>query len=118
MNAPDKLDPQKFADLLTLTREPFPASRKTWLQGSRADLRVPMREVALTSGECVTLYDTSGPYTDPAAGIDVKCGLPNVRGAWFDEPGDTEAYGGRAAQALDDGAKHEDSERIAALRAD
>jgi len=46
MNAPEKLDPQKFAELLTLTREPFPASRKTWLQGSIDDLRVPVREVA------------------------------------------------------------------------
>ena len=57
MNAPDKLDPQKFADLLALTREPFPASSKTWLQGAHEDLRVPMREVALTNGERVTLYD-------------------------------------------------------------
>ena len=63
MNAPDKLDA-----LLTLTREPFPASRKTHLEGSRADLRVPHREVTLTNGEAVSLYDTSGPYTDPGGG--------------------------------------------------
>ena len=71
MNAPERL-----AELLTLTREPFPASRKTLITGSRDDLRVPVREVTLTNGECVALYDTSGPYTDPAAAIDVRRGLP------------------------------------------
>ncbi|MCA0176591.1 MAG: phosphomethylpyrimidine synthase ThiC [Proteobacteria bacterium] len=113
MNAPDKL-----ADLLTLTREPFPASRKDWIVGSRPDLRVPVREVQLTNGERASLYDTSGPYTDPAAHIDVRAGLPSVRGAWIAERDDTETYAGRTAQALDDGAKHEvrDGERLAALR--
>ena len=75
MNAPDKL-----AQLLSLTREPFPASRKIHVNGERhRDLRVPMREVALNNGEAVTLYDTSGPYTDPAAVIDVRRGLPALR---------------------------------------
>ena len=63
MNAPE----DKLAQLLTLTREPFPASRKSWIVGSRADVRVPVREVSLTNGEVVSLYDTSGPYTDPDA---------------------------------------------------
>ncbi|WP_372528409.1 phosphomethylpyrimidine synthase ThiC [Piscinibacter sp.] len=117
MNAPEKLDAQKFTELLTLTREPFPASRKTWLQGTRHDLRVPVREVTLSNGEVVTLYDTSGPYTDPAAAIDVKCGLPDVRSGWVVDRGDTEPYAGRAPQALDDGGKHDVSDRIAALRA-
>ena len=113
MNAPDKL-----AALLTLTREPFPASRKIHLCGSREDLRVPMREVSLTNGERVSLYDTSGPYSDPAAMIDVNHGLPAVRAGWIESRGDTEIYGGRSHQALDDGAKHEarDAERIEALR--
>lgn len=113
MNAPDKLDA-----LLTLTREPFPASRKTHLAGSRADLRVPLREVALSNGEQVALYDTSGPYTDPAVAIDVRRGLPDLRGPWIAERADTEAYAGRSRQALDDGAHHEarDAERIEALR--
>ena len=78
MNAIDK-----FASLLTLTREPFPASTKATLPGSRPDLRVPVREVLLTNGEQISLYDTSGPYTDPAALIDVRQGLPDVRGAWI-----------------------------------
>ncbi|WP_348754472.1 phosphomethylpyrimidine synthase ThiC [uncultured Aquincola sp.] len=115
MNAPDKL-----AQLLSLTREPFPASTKAWITGSRPDLRVPVRDVALSNGEVVSLYDTSGPYTDPAAAIDVRRGLPEVRAAWIDERGDTERYEGRQRQALDDGLKYEerDSPRIAQLRAD
>ena len=116
MNAPDKL-----ASLLTLTREPFPASRKIHIAGSRDDLRVPLREVRLTNGEVVSLYDTSGPYSDPAVEIDVNRGLPGVRTAWIEARGDTEGYSGRSHQALDDGVKGEarqvlDADRIEALR--
>jgi len=100
MNAQDPM-----IQSLAGAREPFPASSKTWLRGSRADLRVPVREVRLTSGETVVLYDTSGPYTDPHAAIDVRKGLPDVRGAWVRERGDTEQYEGRAQLALDDGMK-------------
>ncbi|WP_119153689.1 phosphomethylpyrimidine synthase ThiC [Caldimonas tepidiphila] len=119
MNAPDKL-----AQLLTLTREPFPASRKIHVAGSQPGVSVPMREVLLTNGEQISLYDTSGPYTDPSAQIDVRRGLPDVRSAWIEARGDTERYEGRVAQALDDGIKHEDRqndqarERIAQLRAE
>ncbi|MDM0054442.1 phosphomethylpyrimidine synthase ThiC [Variovorax fucosicus] len=115
MNAIDK-----FASLLTLTREPFPASTKSAIAGSRPDLRVPVRDVALTNGEVVSLYDTSGPYTDAAVEIDVRRGLPDVRAAWIAERGDTESYEGRLRAALDDGAKNEDreAERIAQLRAE
>ncbi|MGH8702017.1 MAG: phosphomethylpyrimidine synthase ThiC, partial [Burkholderiales bacterium] len=84
MNSPDKL-----AHLLALTREPFPASRKSYVDGSRAQLRVPMRDVTLTNGEVITLYDTSGPYSDPAVSIDVRSGLPDVRSPWIDARGDT-----------------------------
>jgi len=121
MNAPDdKLD-HKLDELLALTRAPFPASRKSFLQGSRADLRVPVREVALSNGETVSLYDTSGPYTDPDAAIDVRRGLPESRAAWLDARGDTERYEGRARHAIDDGLRSDDSDRIARieqLRAD
>ena len=48
----------------------FPGSRKTYLQGSREDLKVPMREVVLSTGDSVVLYDTSGPYTDTALRTD------------------------------------------------
>jgi len=116
MNAPDD-----FQRLLALTREPFPASAKGHVTGSRPDLRVPVRDVSLTSGETVSLYDTSGPYTDPAAAIDVRRGLlPDVRAAWIAERGDTESYAGRLARILDDGGTHEarDQARIDALRAE
>jgi phosphomethylpyrimidine synthase len=113
MNAPDK-----FAQLLTLTREPFPASTKAYLEGSRPDIRVPVRDIRLTNGTQVSVYDTSGPYTDPQAAIDVRRGLPALRQGWIDERGDTVSYEGRLAQILDDGGKHEgrDGERIEQLR--
>ena len=113
MNAPDK-----FASLLALTREPFPASTKNYLTGSRADLRVPVRDILLTNGEQVSVYDTSGPYTDPTAAIDVRQGLASVRGAWIAERADTESYEGRVRKALDDGQKAEDGDRLAQLRAE
>ncbi len=115
MNAPD-LD--RFAQLLASAREPFPASRKAYLSGSRADLRVPVRDITLTNGEVVSVYDTSGPYTDPAVQIDVRRGLAGVRSEWIAARGDTEGYEGRVRQALDDGQKAEDGERLARLRAE
>jgi phosphomethylpyrimidine synthase len=116
MNAPDKLDA-----LLSLTRAPFPASCKSHIEGSRADIRVPHREVTLTNGEVVSLYDTSGPYTDQTSAIDVTHGLPGVRSSWIETRGDTESYAGRVHQVLDDGVKGElrtalDADRIEALR--
>ncbi len=115
MNAPDPL-----AHLLALTREPLPASTKGAITGSRADLRVPVRDVQLTNGRGVSFYDTSGPYTDPGVAIDVRQGLPPVRAGWIEERGDTEAYEGRLAHILDDGGKLEarDAERIDQLRRD
>lgn len=115
MNAPDK-----FASLLTLTREPFPASTKSVIASPRRpDIQVPVRDVRLTNGETVSLYDTSGPYSDPSADIDVRRGLPSVRGAWIAERNDTEAYIGRSRQMLDDGATHadRDAQKLAELRA-
>ncbi|CAI7975559.1 phosphomethylpyrimidine synthase [Frankia sp. Hr75.2] len=82
---------------------PFPGSRKTYLVGSRPDLRVPMREVALSTGDSLVLYDTSGPYTDPGAGVDVRRGLPALRAGWIAARGDTEEIEGRAVQPADDG---------------
>ncbi|MGQ0623097.1 MAG: phosphomethylpyrimidine synthase ThiC [Sporichthyaceae bacterium] len=92
-----------------------PAFRKIHLSGSRPDLRVPMREVALTSGECVVLYDTSGPYTDTSVSTDITCGLEPVRAAWIAERGDVEAYRGRPVHAVDDGYS-DDAKRERGLR--
>ncbi len=101
-----------------LTREPLPASRKVYVPGHHEGVRVPMREVSLTNGETVTLYDCSGPYTDPDVAIDVTRGLPPVREAAVLARGDTEAYEGRAIQAVDDGLKagERHDERMTALR--
>jgi phosphomethylpyrimidine synthase len=60
-------------------------SHKGYLTGSRPDLRVPVRRVHLTDGSSVTLYDTSGPYTDPDVTTDVHRGLPPLRRAWIAE---------------------------------
>ncbi|MEU6735563.1 phosphomethylpyrimidine synthase ThiC [Streptomyces physcomitrii] len=78
---------------------------KAYVEGSRPDLRVPVRQVHLTNGSAVTLYDTSGPYTDPAAETDVRRGLPPLRAAWIAERGDTEEYRGRPVRPEDDGLK-------------
>ncbi|WP_277592398.1 phosphomethylpyrimidine synthase ThiC [Roseateles saccharophilus] len=111
-------DPNLSLDArLSLTREPFPASRKIHVEGSRPDVRVPMREISLSNGETVVVADTSGPYTDPADDIDVRQGLAPVRAAWVADRGDTESYAGRMQHALDDGGK-EGNDRIATLRAE
>ncbi|GAB3970985.1 phosphomethylpyrimidine synthase ThiC [Actinoallomurus acanthiterrae] len=72
-------------------------ARKTYLTGSQPDIRVPMREVHLTNGSVVVLYDTSGPYTDPGYVADLNRGLPKLRTAWR-SPG-TERAGGITQRA-------------------
>ena len=92
------------------------ASSKTYLSSAaRADLRVPMREIALTNGDTVVLYDTSGPYTDPEVRTDVRFGLPALRAAWIAERGDTEQYQGRTWQPTDDGLKSADLRNLDAV---
>src|SRR5262249_39199254 len=63
-------------------RNPHHPARKTYLNGAGPDIRVPMREVRLTTGDAVVLYDTSGPYTDPGYTPDPHRGLPSLRGEW------------------------------------
>jgi phosphomethylpyrimidine synthase len=96
----------------TTTGTAFPGSRKTYLQGTRPDLRVPMREVELTTGDTVVLYDTSGPYTDPSLRTDVRLGLPALRKDWIAERGDTEEYDGRPVQPIDNGLKAHDHRNL------
>ncbi len=90
----------------------FPGSEKAYIEGSRPDLRVPAREirqeptdatfgVAENAPFCV--YDTSGPYTDPAATLDLNQGLPPLRQSWIGERGDVEEYEGRVGNAGDNG---------------
>jgi phosphomethylpyrimidine synthase len=77
-------------------------SRKVYLDGPRGQ-RVPMREVELTTGDSVVLYDTSGPYTDPTVTTDIRRGLLALREPWIAGRGDTEEYEGRAPRPEDDG---------------
>jgi len=81
------------------TVSPFPNSKKIYIEGSRADIRVPMREISvgdttinggIEPNAAIRVYDTSGPYTDPAVSIDPRKGMPDVRAAWIEERNDTE----------------------------
>ena len=115
--------PDKFlgntAKINDASIQPFPNSRKVYVSGSRPDVKVPMREIALNptpiqnqdgtpgfeTNEPVMVYDTSGPYTDPQMTIDIRNGLPEVRIAWIEERGDCEVlphcsseYGRKRAQ--------------------
>ena len=75
--------------------QPLPNSRKVYL----GDLRVPMREITQTGDNPpILVYDTSGPYTDPAAKIDIRSGLPPLREKWIEARGDTEVLGGPTSQ--------------------
>ncbi len=86
----------------------FPGSRKTYLPGSRPDLRVPMREVVLSTGDSIVLYDTSGPYTDASLRTDIRLGLPRLRQSWVAKRADTQEYDGRPVQPVDDGRRAQD----------
>jgi phosphomethylpyrimidine synthase len=92
-----------------------PTSRKVYLTGQRPGLRVPMREVVLTTGDSVVLYDTSGPYTDPEQATDVRRGLPQLRAPWIDGRGDTESYAGRPVRPEDDGRRAGDLRNLDAV---
>src|SRR3989344_295445 len=86
---------------------PLPNSSKVYVQGSRPDLRVPMRAVSqsdtpgMFGGEAnppVFVYDCSGPYTDPAARIDIRSGLAPLRLKWIEERRDTEVLPGPSSR--------------------
>ena len=90
-----------------VTTGALPASRKVYSQPEAApELRVPLREIALdaSSGEPpLPVYDTTGPYTDPAVTIDVEKGLGRARIEWVKERGGVEQYEGRPIQPVDNG---------------
>ncbi|TDV16266.1 phosphomethylpyrimidine synthase ThiC [Paraburkholderia caballeronis] len=86
---------------------PLPNSRKIYVTGSQPDIRVPMREITQADtptafgGEKnppIYVYDTSGPYTDPTATIDIRAGLPALRQNWIEARGDTEALQGLTSE--------------------
>ncbi len=92
----------KTPDQKAITRDTFPASKKVYVKGSMHNIQVAMREITLEDTQQagqpgkteknapVTVYDTSGPYTDPNIDIDVRKGLPRLRESWIAERGDVE----------------------------
>ncbi len=98
----------------------FEGSKKVYVEGSRPDILVPMREIALspTTGSFgneenapIRVYDTSGPYTDPSYQVDITKGLPALRSGWIQERGDVEAYEGRSIKPEDNGFRRADDPR-------
>ncbi len=113
---------QRTARLSEEVTRPFPNATKIYVQGSRPDLRVPMREIAQspTAGMLgeeenppITVYDTSGPFGDPAIEVDLMKGMPDVRSAWIEERGDTERLAGPTS---DYGRQRQGAEDLAHLR--
>jgi len=98
---------KKTARLSEEITHPFTSSRKIHLEGSRPDIRVPMREISQAATHAdngeevnppITVYDTSGPYTDPAVDIDLLKGMPDVRSTWIEERDDTELLDGPTSE--------------------
>ncbi|EJV85917.1 phosphomethylpyrimidine synthase ThiC [Bacillus cereus] len=88
----------------------LPGSKKVYVDGPRAGMKVPMREIeqSETNGipnPPVRVYDTSGPYTDPAYKVELEKGIPTPRHSWIMERRDVEAYEGREVKPEDDGVK-------------
>jgi phosphomethylpyrimidine synthase len=112
--SPAKLTPK--VEELTVTTGPFPASRKIHVDGSRhPGVRVAMREIDLeaSAGEPpVRAYDTSGPYSDPAAATDIQKGLPELRKPWILARGDVELYQGRDIRPEDNGLKRGEASQV------
>ena len=95
------------------TETQLPNSRRIYIDGQQSGVRVPFREIdqnptrnfrnELEENAAVRVYDTSGPYGDPAQATDVGEGLPQLRRDWIVARGDVEEYKGREPQPIDDG---------------
>jgi len=107
MNAHHQPFLARTAEVDSAAVAPLPNSRKIHVTGSRPDIRVPMREIAQADTSAsfghepnppISVYDTSGPYTDPAANIDIREGLAPMRAGWIAERGDTEELAGPTSE--------------------
>ena len=109
---PDTLPPT-IADVTT---GPLPASRKVHVEGRlHPDIRVAMREIDVSPSANeppLRVYDTSGPYTDPAYATDIRRGLPELRRAWIEARGDVTTHEGRAVRPEDDGLRPGEAPRV------
>jgi phosphomethylpyrimidine synthase len=101
---------------LQVTTGAFPASHKVFAAGRRhGDVRVAMREIELEAGSGETpvrVYDTSGPYSDPAVTTDITKGLPELRREWILARGDVELYAGRDVKPEDNGLKQGEASNV------
>jgi phosphomethylpyrimidine synthase len=89
-----------------ITLGPLPASKKIYVQSEKfSDVKVAMREIALTNNTTFTVYDPSGVYSDQnfLDKIDLNKGLPKLRQQWINERGDVEEYQGRIVKPEDNG---------------
>ncbi len=87
-----------------LTRDPLPGSKKVYIQGKLyPEIKVPMREITLSTEEKLLVYDTSGVFTDPNIDIDVTQGITPIRKEWIAKRGDVEEYEGRIIKPVDNG---------------
>lgn len=97
------------AQPMQVTTSPLAASRKIFVPGEmHKEVNVAMREISLAKNEhsqSITVYDTSGPYTDPNTKIDIYQGLPKLRDAWIRARGDVEAISARPIRPEDNGFK-------------
>jgi len=103
---------------MSIFTTPLPGSQKVYVEGSRADIRVPMREIALTPSnnkgieqpnKPIRVYDASGPYTDSRYEPNVRLGLPELRRGWIEERNDVERYEGRNIKPQDNGFSSEEA---------
>ena len=87
-----------------ITTEPLPGSKKIYVQGKiHPYIKVPMRQIDLSTSESIVVYDTSGVYTDPDVKIDVSKGIEPIRKEWITSRGDVESYEGRIVDPKDNG---------------
>lgn len=86
-----------------ITTGALPASSKIHIAGTLHDIRVPLRQIAVTGEAPLNVYDSSGPYTDAAVAVEIAKGLADVRGLWLQRRGDVAAYPARAVQPADNG---------------
>lgn len=98
---------QRTAQLSKAVTQPFPQSKKIYVEGSRPDIRVPMREISMSDTHTtdtpepnlpITVYDTSGPFGDPDVTVDLMKGMPDIRSGWIAERNDTEQLDGPSSE--------------------
>ncbi|EWH09518.1 phosphomethylpyrimidine synthase ThiC [Catenovulum agarivorans DS-2] len=137
MSQPNRREKRAQAQefISSLSGQPFPNSKKIYVEGSDPSIQVPMRQISVSDtfaggtkenpifekNEPVNVYDTSGPYTDPEVVIDVHKGIPRIREQWIDARNDTEALDSVTShysqkRLADDGLDHIRFEHLPKIR--